>query len=443
LCNKSIPQIKEILDIILTLDSNAVREVAMAYTETTSTNWFQRLGSSFGGIGFGIVLFLGGSYLLYHNEGDYVFTGDAITEAQSVVEELPDITKVDSSFNGKLIHAIGMAETKDTLTDGIFGVQTVAVKLQRKSEYYQWDESSSSETKQKLGGGEETVTTYSYVKKWVSSPIDSGAFKDPEYQGKNSVLATIPPEATTAPNVTFGAYTLPPFLKEAISGDIPINVQLTEEKIAELTTQINPSVPDPSVSAQYTLWGGQAPTAAPQVGVHVQGNTIYIGMAPASPKIGDVRVSFTEVKPAQISIIAKITGNTFEKYKASNNKQFSAFAMGDASAENMFGDAVSSNATWTWIWRVVGIIIVISGLKVILAPLAVIASVIPLLGNIIGAGTGIVSTFLGLAWSFLVISVAWLRFRPLIGGALILVAVALLVVLYKKGHKQKAAELTT
>jgi hypothetical protein len=87
----------------------------------------------------------------------------------------------------------------------------------------------------------------------------------------------------------------------------------------------------------------------------------------------------------------------------------------------------------------VGIFLVIGGLKSIVAPLAVIAGVIPLLGDIVGAGTGIVCTLLGAAWSFVIIAIAWLRFRPLIGGVLILAAVALVALLYIKGRAKKAA----
>ena len=43
---------------------------------------------------------------------------------------------------------------------------------------YQWVETSHSETKQKLGGGEETVTTYTYSKEWRSSPVNSSNFKE-------------------------------------------------------------------------------------------------------------------------------------------------------------------------------------------------------------------------------------------------------------------------
>ena len=38
---------------------------------------------------------------------------------------------------------------------------------------YQWKEESKSETKKKLGGGEETVTTYTYSKVWDDGQIDS------------------------------------------------------------------------------------------------------------------------------------------------------------------------------------------------------------------------------------------------------------------------------
>ena len=159
--------------------------------------------------------------------------------------------------------------------------------------------------------------------------------------------------------------------------------------------------------------------------------------ASAAPRIGDVRVTFTAVYPADISIIAKFNGNTFEKVYTSNGKTVSRLNMGVVSSEQMFGKAHRSNSTWTWILRVVGTFLVIGGLKSIVAPLSVLASVIPLLGTIVGAGTGLVCSLLGFAWSLIIISIAWLRFRPLIGGAMIGVAVLLIAALYFKGRAKK------
>src|SRR5207245_2956185 len=54
------------------------------------------------------------------------------------------------------------------------------LRLSRSVEMYQWKEQTKSETTKKLGGGEETVTTYSYSKVWDDSQIDSSDFKKPD-----------------------------------------------------------------------------------------------------------------------------------------------------------------------------------------------------------------------------------------------------------------------
>lgn len=125
----------------------------MAYQEVTHESWFSRLGKSFRGIVTGIILIGAASFLLYWNEGRTVKTGDAIGEARAAAVELKDITKVDPSFEGRVIHATGRAETQDRLQDPAFGVEFVAVKLERKVEYYQWRENSRTEKRKKLGGG--------------------------------------------------------------------------------------------------------------------------------------------------------------------------------------------------------------------------------------------------------------------------------------------------
>ena len=142
--------------------------------------------------------------------------------------------------------------------------------------------------------------------------------------------------------------------------------------------------------------------------------------------------------PADISILAKVNGSTFEPYYASNGERVSALTMGRVSMENMYGSRHSSNATMTWIFRAGGALLVIIGLKMLVAPLAVLASVIPLLGSIVGAGTGLVCTLLGAAWSLIIISIAWLRFRPVIGGIMLGIALVLIALLYLKGRSKKA-----
>lgn len=398
----------------------------MAYQETTNTSYGQRLTSSFKGIATGFVMFIAATILLFWNEGNFVKTKKSIQEAEGAVVIVPDVTNINPDNNGKLIHATAFADTKDVLTDELFGVSETAITLRRNVEYYQWVEQSHSETKDKIGGGQETVTTYTYEKDWKWSPVESANFKDPDYQRLNFVLAEVDDKPKSAENVSFGGYKLPKFIISSISGSEPAKAQMTEEQIQEWKKVIAEKMTALGITAEDSQM------------VHVNGNVVYFGSSTSMPHIGDVRITFTKVMPADISIIAKVVNNTFEEYKAKNGKTFSAVKMGTVSAENMFADAHSENSTLTWIWRIVGILLVIGGLKSMAGFLPTLAKVLPFLGNIVETGVGLVCTILGGAWSLIIISLAWLFYRPLIGISLLLIAIAGIWFLNKRAKEKRA-----
>ena len=202
----------------------------MAYTETTSTSYGQRLAGSAKGMIGGLLMFIIGTCLLWWNEGRTVRTAKAIGDAASHVESVADVSRVDASLNGKLIHASAFADTKDTLTDDMFGVRELAIRLDRKVEYYQWVENAQTKEREKIGGGKETTTTYTYEQKWVDKPVNSAEFKDPQYQSANKVLSEVEERNEMAQHVTFGAYTLPESFVASISGSEPVEVRMTEEQ---------------------------------------------------------------------------------------------------------------------------------------------------------------------------------------------------------------------
>ncbi|MGE9984951.1 TMEM43 family protein [Desulfovibrio sp. SGI.169] len=408
------------------------------YTEVTNTSWFSRLGNSFGGIGAGIVLIALATFLLYWNEGRAVRTGDAIAEAQMQTVELPGVGALDPSYDGKLVHATGRAVTEDSLTDSMFGITAKAIRLRRKVEYYQWVESSKQETRKKLGGGEETVTTYSYQMKWVGQPVDSQSFKRVEGH-ENMTRIQAENEDQYAANVTFGAYRLPDFLIRSISGEKAITPNLNDDQRSEIQKAFFSRAPIPDTVNEAPESGVEKVTRGPNSMVHNQGNFLYIGRRPNSPQVGDVRISFFEVPPAEVSIIAKISGDTFAPFRASNGERFYKLGMGAQEQAVMFDDAKSSNSIMTWILRIAGILLCVAGIRMIVAPLQVIADVIPLLGSIVGAGAGLVAMLLGCAWSFVVIAIAWIRFRPLLGACLLGAAVALICFLFVRGRRRKAS----
>lgn len=394
----------------------------MAYTETTSTSYGQRLAGSAKGMIGGLLMFIIGTCLLWWNEGRTVRTAKAIGDAASHVESVADVSRVDASLNGKLIHASAFADTKDTLTDDMFGVRELAIRLDRKVEYYQWVENAQTKEREKIGGGKETTTTYTYEKKWVDKPVNSAEFKDPQYQSANKVLSEVEERNEMAQHVTFGAYTLPELFVASISGSEPVEVRMTEEQ--RFTWDERLHMLRPKVNTETSL-------------VHTNANTVYLGLSPNSPQVGDVRVTFTKVPPADISLIAQVDGSTFKAYRAKNGQSFSRVQMGTVSADEMIEQARSENNMLTWVLRLVGVLLIVIGLKGMFGLLPMLFKVLPFLGSIVDAGVGLVSWILGLAWSFIIIAIAWLVFRPIIGISLLVLAIAGIVFLKRRGKKNE------
>ena len=394
----------------------------MAYTETTTTSYGQRLAGSAKGMIGGLLVFIIGTGLLWWNEGRTVRTAKAIGDAASHVESVADVSKVDASLNGKLIHASAFADTKDTLTDDMFGVREQAIKLDRKVEYYQWVEHSQTKKRDKVGGGEETITTYTYEQKWVDKPVNSAEFKDPQYQSANKVLSEVEEREELAQHVTFGAYTLPESLVGSISGSEPVEVRMTEEQ--RFTWDERLHMLRPKVNTETSL-------------VHTSANTAYLGLSPNSPQVGDVRVTFTKVPPADISLIAQVDGSTFKVYRAKNGQSFSRVQMGTVGVDEMIEQARSENNMLTWVLRLVGVLLIVIGLKGMFGLLPMLFKVLPFLGSIVDAGVGLVSWIFGLAWSLIIIAIAWLVFRPIIGISLLVLAIAGIVFLKRRGKKNE------
>jgi len=394
----------------------------MAYTETTSTSYGQRLAGSAKGMIGGLLMFIIGPCPLWGNEGRTGRTAKAIGDAASHVESVADVSRVDASLNGKLIHASAFADTKDTLTDDMFGVRELAIRLDRKVEYYQWVENAQTKEREKIGGGKETTTTYTYEKKWVDKPVNSAEFKDPQYQSANKVLSEVEERNEMAQHVTFGAYTLPELFVASISGSEPVEVRMTEEQRFTWNERLH--MLRPKVNTETSL-------------VHTNANTVYLGLSPNSPQVGDVRVTFTKVPPADISLIAQVDGSTFKAYRAKNGQSFSRVQMGTVSADEMIEQARSENNMLTWVLRLVGVLLIVIGLKGMFGLLPMLFKVLPFLGSIVDAGVGLVSWILGLAWSFIIIAIAWLVFRPIIGISLLVLAIAGIVFLKRRGKKNE------
>ena len=131
------------------------------YQTTSSQSWFSRLGGAFKGVLIGLIIFIIGFPVLWNNEHDAVRNTNALNELQKVTIDVGK-PEIQAENEGKPVFMTGPAATQDVLTDPIFGISENAIRLSREVEIYQYVEQQHSETKKKMGGGTETVTTYTY-----------------------------------------------------------------------------------------------------------------------------------------------------------------------------------------------------------------------------------------------------------------------------------------
>lgn len=372
-----------------------------SFTEVTSESWLGRIGGAIKGILFGLLLFLVAFPLLFWNEGRSVKTYKTLKEGGGAVVSVAS-DKVDPANEGKLVHVTAKADTEATLSDPVFNVSAKALKLSRVVEMYQWKETSEKKTKKKLGGGTETVTTYSYSKEWADRLMNSKHFKKAT-EHQNPEAMPYDSMQQVAPDVAFGAFVLSPSLVGKINTFEALPVRGDSPLPEALMEKVKPS-----------------------------GAGYYVGADPAAPNIGDTRITFKVVKPTEVSVIAQQKGESFAPYVAKAGGTIELLQTGVRTAAEMIQKAQDDNKLLTWILRLVGFVVMLVGLGLMLKPLSVIADVVPFVGSIVGAGTGLIAFLVSAVLSLTTIAIAWIVYRPLLGGALLVVAVVLIVLIKGK-----------
>ena len=407
----------------------------MAYQETITTGYGTRVKQSFKKIATGFTMFLGATAMLWWNEGNSVKTADMLVEAQGVCVEMENPNKKDASLEGQLVCGTAMTATTDLLTDKDFGFSVNAISMKRKVEYFQWDEKRTEETKQKLDGSEKKVVTYDYNLVWSSTPIGSKHFKEHSTH-VNTVLAEFEDGEQWAEHVSFGAYNLNASLIHGINAYEPLKPDMSDDMLRVLDRTIQ------------ATWERQHDKKADLNSndynfVHVSDGQLYLGLDPNNSKVGDVRITFEKVAPVhEVTVVAVVDGDGFKPFKAKNGYTLEKLVMGKKDIDQFFEDEQSANTFNTWAYRILGIMMVIGALKLIFGFVVTLARIVPFLSTILGWGVGVICTVLGFVWSLMVIAIAWLFYRPVIGLTLLVVA-GLMIWIFALGGKNKLKQIAT
>lgn len=378
--------------------------------EFSSESWFDRIKDSFRSVLAGLALFVVAFPILFWNEGRAITTARSLEEGAGAVVSV-SADKIDAANEGKLVHFSGTTVPDGNLTDPDFGISMPALHIFRTVEMYQWVEKKKEEKEKKVGGKVETKTTYTYEKTWSSDVEDSKDFK--EKKGHvNPGAFPVEELELHAQKVTVGAFNIPQNLinRMTFSDELPAD----ESMLAKVS---------PSLKGR----------------LKVAEKRFYLGTNPASPEIGDVRISFRIVKPDVVSIVSQQMGSTLTPYQTKAGGTVELLERGAKPAAAMFQAAQDANTMMTWILRFMGFLFMAIGLYMCFRPVAVLGDVIPFIGSMIAFSAGVAASVIAFSLSFVTIAVSWFFFRPVLSIVLLLVGVGAFVALKKFAPKKESA----
>lgn len=383
----------------------------MTIRETTTVSWFGRLRRSVGGVLFGLLLVVAMVVLLFWNEGRAVTTARSLEEGAGIVISVGS-GSVDPANEGRLVHVTGDVATGHVPSDPDFAVSAAGIRLDRIAEMFQWRETTSTETRTKLGGGEETVTTYSYSTGWERRAIDSSSFRNPS--GHENPPMMIEGRSFQVPEATLGAFDLSQRVLGNIGGARTLPVP--QDRLDEI---------------QQAVGAGMRAS--------VVDGRIFLGTNPQQPRVGDYRIGYELVPLGPVSVVGRQAGTGFEPYQTRAGRQLLMVDNGIKTAEVMFADAMSANTVLTWLVRIAGLVFLGVGFALILSPLGVIADVIPFLGSIVRMGAGVVAMVGAALVGSATIALAWLFYRPLTALFILALGAAVAYVVVRNGRRRSGA----
>lgn len=354
------------------------------YREVTRTGYGRNILNSFVGALIGLLLFFGSFFVIWWNEG-------RANLAQVAAESIPATAgSIDAANEGKFVAVTGDLVATEPIGDAPYLKPGDYLQLERTVEMFAWDEESRSETRDKVGGGSETVTEYTYETKWTTSPENSANFKQPN--GHTNPALTVEGKTLLAPGANLGAFGL---------------------DLSELTL---PSGATIALSHQTVLTDA----------AKLDGNYLFIGQGTQSaPQVGDIRIAYTAVdSPAAVTVFGQQRGERLTPYLYEKSSTFFRALNGDRNAA--IQELQTEHTIITWLLRGAGFLMIWFGLLLVVSPLGTIAGVLPILKQITGFISGIITFIVALViWGVVtLIAVVLHNFWLALVAALLVVGIA-------------------
>ena len=284
--------------------------------------------------------------------------------------------------NGKTVLLHGELKSPDTVTDPVTGAAFSCLKLERNVEMYQWEEERTTDEDVELGGSSTSTTTWKYNKVWCDEPINSGTFRHKKYRN---------PSHFPLDSLSFSA-------KSAEMGVFEVDGSFLENAGTE-------SVQLKQIPGKIVQQYGKR--------VHLTtGGGLYIGLNPAKPAIGDIRVTYKAAPLGLYSIAGVQNSRKIIPYKAANSVQLALIQKGNAGKAQFIKSEKERQANSSWIMRLSFFIFYWVLFVFILYPFAVISDFIPILGQLNRLTNILLSLALAVIMSLVFIAAGRYFYRP-------------------------------
>ena len=402
-------------------------------TESSSSD------STISGPIIGSILFIFSLVLLWYNEKGYVTTCHRLKEELIECADLDPYT-LSTQYNGHLVYLKSTTSCDENLKDNqflAFGAFN-AVKLLRTVEMYQWKEERHER---------DHHVHYDYKEVWDETFIDSNGFHE-QHRKNNSKDFIVRSEKIIAKEVHIGCYMLSEELKEMAKNKTEIVP--TEEMTRSAVEKIHHDMKE--LGKEFKIQDGH----------------IYVCKDKFGTNNGDLRIKFFEVKCGPTTIVGQLEGTSFIKHQIESalrertggnsdevwdesrgccenccsalcklaskltapiSEILWIFEKDIATKEDVFEEVTREHKNKRNLYRVVGWVLSWLGIWIFFGPIVYLLSVFPLIGGLLATLASWAALLFGLivgtVLSVLVISIAWLFYRPLISLGLILISVGL------------------
>jgi len=444
--------------------------------KTTNQSWFEKMGGAVASLVGGIVLVFFSIPVMWLNERQAARQESLIKVGRSECSEI-GADNVGTETRGTLVHvsgadAKGMTSMEDPHFQA-FRFEDSCLRMRSVVEAYQWvEEEHTTEKKDNVGGGTTKETSYTYTRRWSQSLVSSTQFKDGSHRNNLALPGfSLGTHESTCSLVHYGkAFVLPAELVSQIasfqdaravvgdsvacgghgsfarSGDYyyyPVAKGGGEPEVGDLRARLEyvPDGPATILALQSESADGQRDTFLPY-------RSISRGLWGIDVEEKKSRLLMEGKKSAeQLSKDDECSCGPLDAVFCCclfiwNSVSYCFSGIATPEVYHLFCGEVSVNSCWDkiaasanmqkWCLRAVGWAMLLGGTMCIFQPLFTFFDIVPFLGphlsNFLWVAVFIVAFIVTLATASLVISMAYLVYRPLIGVLYLLLTLAIVAV---------------